>query len=66
MLAYEITRFSKEYNSHEEDDPTYTKKVLSSSIEVLRFLETGIVPGSTIVIIVWDENKFVATFSYGE
>jgi len=65
MLAYEITRFDKKYNGHGEDDPTYTKKILSNPVEVLRFLETDIIPGSTVVLIVWDENKFIATFSYG-
>jgi len=65
MLAYEITRFNRDYNSNEENDPSYTKKIMSSPIEVLRFLETGILEGSTVVLIVWDENKFVASFTYG-
>jgi len=65
MLAYEITRFNRDYNSDEENDPSYTKKIMSSPIEVLRFLETGILEGSTVVLIVWDENKFVASFTYG-
>lgn len=65
MLAYEITRFNRDYNSNEENDPSYTKKIISSSLEVLKFLETEIIEGSTVVIIVWDENKFVASFTYG-
>jgi hypothetical protein len=65
MLAFEITRFNRDYNSHEEDDPTYTKKIISSSLEVLKFLETEIIEGSTVVVIVWDENKFLASFTYG-
>jgi hypothetical protein len=65
MLAYEITRFNRDYNNREDEDPTYTKKITYSPVEVMSFLETGIVPESTVVVLVWDEKKFVASFTYG-
>ena len=65
MLAYEITRFNRDYNNRQDEDPAYTKKITYNPIEVISFLETGIIPESTVVVLVWDEKKFVASFTYG-
>lgn len=66
MLAYEITRFNRSFNDHEEEDPFYIKKIVyDNPVEVFRFLETGVIGNSTVLLIVWDGNKFVASFTYG-
>lgn len=66
MLAYEITRFNKSFNDHEEDDPSYIKKIIyDNPVEVFKFLENGIIENSTVLLIIWDGDKFVASFTYG-
>jgi hypothetical protein len=64
MLAYEIIRFDKQYNNREDEDPTYIKKFIHDPVEVLKFLENGILRGSTVMVLMWEGKKFIASCVY--
>lgn len=65
MLAFELTRFNKKYDGRGEEDPTYFKKITYNPIEVFNFLENELIKDTTVSLLVWDKDRFVASFAYG-
>ena len=65
METYEITRHGKRKDIDGNVDVCYYKEINYSGLDALKAVARVLIPGSTVSVVVWEDDKFKTGIIFG-